>query len=109
MPVTARAKGTDKRGIACRLLSTRLLLELSWQCSGAINDLAPSRPGFESSSGQVASEWDSCYRLGAIRVAAEPTLPNASLRYQVALDRRKVDKRRKPIPLLSAPFARAVM
>jgi hypothetical protein len=36
-------------------------------------------------------------------------LPNANLRYQVALDRRKMDKRRKPVPVLSAPFARAVM
>jgi hypothetical protein len=29
--------------------------------------------------------------------------------FEVALDRRKMDRRRKSIPLLSAPFARAVM
>ena len=29
--------------------------------------------------------------------------------YQIALDRRNMDKRRKQIPRLSAPFARAVM
>jgi hypothetical protein len=83
--MTARAKGTDKRGIACRLLSTRLLLELSWQCSGAIHDLAPSRPGFESSSGQVASEWDSCYpswcypsRRRTNAPECQPSLPSRS-------------------------------
>jgi hypothetical protein len=48
-----------------------------------------------------------CYRRRTY--TTEPTLPNANLRYQVALGRRKKDKRRKPVPLLSAPFARAVM
>jgi hypothetical protein len=41
----------------------------------------------------------------ALLIAFEQT----NLRYQVALDRRKMDKRRKPVPLLSAPFARAVI
>ena len=48
-----------------------------------------------------------CYRRRTY--TTEPTLPTANLRYQVALHRRNMDKRRKPVPLLSAPFARAVM
>jgi hypothetical protein len=43
------------------------------------------------------------------KYTTEQTLPNANLSYQVALDWSKMDRRQKPIPLSSVPFARAVM